>query len=126
MFINERAAAPGDPRPSPLSENFMKFTPADHGSPLDVTRGSLTFANSALADWRWPLVEIKGHKSGPRLCVMAGMHVNEVSSIEAAMRLQRRVSPQDLNGTLSILPILNLPALPLRSQYVCPIDGLNI
>ncbi len=103
----------------------MIFTPHNSG-PANIQRGTLTFANPQLAAWQWPMVEIRGDRPGPRICVMAGMHVNEVSSIEAAVQLQRRIRPESLRGSIAILPILNLPAVPVRSQYVCPIDGKNI
>jgi predicted deacylase len=103
----------------------MNFTPHNSG-PANFQRGTLTFANPQLAPWQWPMVEIRGDRPGPRLCVMAGMHVNEVSSIEAAVQLQRRIAPESLRGSIAILPVLNLPAVPARSQYVCPIDGKNI
>jgi predicted deacylase len=86
----------------------------------------LTFAYPALAGWRWPAVEIVGQRPGPRLAVISGVHVNETSSIEAVIRLQRMIDPGRLKGRISIIPIVNLPAVPLRSQYVCPIDDKNI
>ena len=103
----------------------MNFIPHNSGQ-ANIQRGRLTFANPQLDGWQWPMVEIRGDRPGPRLCVMAGMHVNEVSSIEAAVQLQRRIRPESLRGSIAILPILNLPAVPVRSQYVCPIDGKNI
>jgi predicted deacylase len=104
----------------------MDFAHANQGAVRGVVRGTLSFASPVLAGWRWPVAEITGRRPGPRLCVMAGMHVNEVSSIEAAVRLQRRIAPEHLAGSVSILPVLNLPGVPARSQYVCPIDGRNI
>jgi predicted deacylase len=103
----------------------MNFTPHNSG-PTNIQRGTLTFANPRLAGWQWPMVAIRGQRPGPRICVMAGMHVNEVTSIEAAVQLQRRIAPESLRGSIAILPVLNLPAVPGRSQYVCPIDGKNI
>jgi predicted deacylase len=91
-----------------------------------VVGGILTFDTPTLSGQEWPAVEITGGTAGPRLCVMAGMHVNEVSSIEAAVRLMGFLVPEQLRGTVSIIPVLNLPALPYRSQYVCPVDGKNI
>jgi predicted deacylase len=91
-----------------------------------VHRSKITFPYRALSGWCWPAVDIVGRSAGPRLAVMAGVHVNEVSSIEAAIRLQRAIEPSELSGRISIIPILNLPAVPKRSQYVCPLDNKNI
>jgi predicted deacylase len=86
----------------------------------------LTFPYPALAGWRWPALDIVGQGPGPHLAVIAGVHVNETSSIEAAIRLQRAFPPAGLRGRISVIPIVNLPAVPLRSQYVCPLDDKNI
>jgi len=91
-----------------------------------VIHAHLTFDADALADYTWPLIEIRGRRSGPRLCVSAGVHVNEVSSIEAAIRLQYAVDPEELAGTISIIPVVNQPALYKYTEYNCPIDGKNM
>lgn len=96
-----------------------------YGQP-GIFRGELRFGNSTLSGPSWPLCEIRGSKPGPRLCVSAGVHVNEVSGIEAAVRLQKLFDPEKIRGSVSIIPLVNLPALYQYSEYVCPIDGKNI
>ncbi|MGE0237820.1 MAG: succinylglutamate desuccinylase/aspartoacylase family protein [Parvibaculaceae bacterium] len=91
-----------------------------------VFRGYAAFSNTALADYTWPLFEVRGSTDGPRLCISAGVHVNEVSSIEAAIRLQQLFDPQTLRGSVSIIPVINQPALYKYTEYACPIDGKNI
>ncbi|MDQ7250662.1 succinylglutamate desuccinylase/aspartoacylase domain-containing protein [Dongia sedimenti] len=91
-----------------------------------VFRGTIGFANPALAGFAWPLFEARGEAEGPRLCVSAGVHVNEVSSIEAAIRLQSLFDPRRMRGTVSIIPLINQPALYRYTEYACPIDGKNI
>jgi predicted deacylase len=86
----------------------------------------LSFAAPALEGWEWPVIDIVGPQAGPRLCVIAGIHVNEVSGIEAALRLASRFGSAPFSGIVSIMPVVNLPALPLRSQFICPVDGRNI
>lgn len=92
----------------------------------DVTVRAHRFSAAALRDIVWESYDIRGSAGGPRLCVMAGIHVNEVSSIAAAMRLVELFKSRPLRGEVSIMPVVNLPALPLRSQFVCPVDGRNI
>ena len=91
-----------------------------------IHKYELTFPYSSLAGWRWPAIDIIGQQRGAHLAVIAGVHVNETSSIEAAIRLQRAFAPETLRGRLSIIPVVNLPAVPLRTQYVCPLDDKNI
>lgn len=91
-----------------------------------IFRGQVRFDNPRLADYSWPLCEIRGRQPGPRLCVSAGVHVNEVSSIEAAVRLQRLFDPEAMRGSVSIIPLVNQPAAYKFCEYICPVDGKNI
>jgi predicted deacylase len=84
------------------------------------------FSAPSLRDHTWQTYDLRGCSPGPRLCVMAGVHVNEVSSIAAAMQLVDTLRAAPLCGEVSIMPVVNLPALPLRSQHICPIDQQNI
>lgn len=107
----------------------MNIHPIDGGSQfgdVGIFRGHVTFSNPTLALYAWPLCEIKGRAPGPRLCVTAGVHVNEVSSMEAAVRLQSLFEPDAMNGTVSIIPLVNQPAHGRFTEYNCPIDEKNI
>lgn len=107
----------------------MEITPSNnscaYGQP-GIFRGHVRFTNPRLAGYAWPLCEIRGSRPGARLCVSAGVHVNEVSGIEAAVRLQRLFDPETIQGAVSIIPLINQPALYKYSEYICPIDGKNI
>ncbi|TIV99924.1 MAG: succinylglutamate desuccinylase, partial [Mesorhizobium sp.] len=91
-----------------------------YGQP-GIFRGHLRFENPRLADYSWPLCEIRGRRPGPRLCISAGVHVNEVSSIEAAVRLQRMINPETIDGSVSIIPLINQPAFYKYTALICPI-----
>jgi len=91
-----------------------------------LSKSMITFDAPALQGWSFPVFDVVGKMPGPRLAVIAGVHVNETSSIEAAIRLRRAFNPDMLKGRVSIMPIVNLPAVPHRSQYVCPLDNKNI
>jgi predicted deacylase len=72
-----------------------------------------------------PFSVIEGTMPGPCLVVTAGVHASEFCSIEAAVRLQQ-TRPEDLKGTLVILPILNMQGFKKRSIYIMPEDGKNL
>ncbi|CAN5517113.1 M14 family metallopeptidase [soil metagenome] len=91
-----------------------------------IHRHELTFPYKALAGWRWPAVDIAGALPGPRLAIIAGVHPNETSAIDAVIRLQQTLDAGTLRGRVSIIPVVNLPGVAPRSQYVCPLDGKNI
>ncbi len=68
---------------------------------------------------------IEGTEPGPCLVVTAGVHASEYCSIETAVRLQK-TRPEEIRGTLVILPILNAEGFSKRSIYVMPQDGQNL
>lgn len=84
------------------------------------------FSCAALAGMVWPIIEIRAVTPGPQLCVMAGMHVNEVCSMEAALRLPALFAERITCGNVQIMPVVNLPALWERTVQLCPVDGLNL
>jgi len=88
--------------------------------------GALTFERATLADTEFPFFEARSGNDGPRLAVIAGMHPNEVSSMEAALRFSRAAAGGLERGSVSILPALNMPGLYAHSDTICPVDGKNI
>lgn len=106
----------------------MLKQPQDHSGAMipGIYKSLLRLSHPLLSDYVWPLCEIRGGAPGPRLCVSAGVHVNEVSAIEAAVRLQKAFDPQTMRGSVAIIPLVNQPARFKYSEYVCPVDGRNI
>lgn len=74
----------------------------------------------------FPLVIIHGSKDGPTLTITAGIHGTEYSSIEAALRLGRTFTPEEVQGKVVILPIANIPSFKKRTIHVGPNDGKNL
>lgn len=72
-----------------------------------------------------PFGLIEGARPGPCLLVTAGVHGSEFCSIEAALRLLR-TRPEDISGTLLVLPVLNMRGFRERAIYVMPEDGRNL
>lgn len=89
----------------------INFVPAEASDAIGVRRGFISFKNPALRDYEAPAIEIKGARKGPTLCVMAGIHIDEVSSIAAALTLEDRISAGKLAGTVSVIPVVNTPAM---------------
>ncbi|MDX7950330.1 succinylglutamate desuccinylase/aspartoacylase family protein [Lichenihabitans sp. Uapishka_5] len=86
----------------------------------------LHFAAPGLESLELPVFEISAGQPGPRLAVMAGMHPNEVSSMEAALRLKDAFTNTLDRGSVTILPVVNMPGLASHAEFVCPVDGRNI
>jgi predicted deacylase len=75
--------------------------------------------------YRLPMWLINGAGEGPTLVVTAGVHAAEYASIAAALELGRSLEPASLSGRVIVVPVVDMPAFPARSIYVCPLDGKN-
>lgn len=88
--------------------------------------GTLHFAHPVLADLQLPSVEIVAPLPGPRLAIIAGMHPNEVDAMLAALQLKEHFTHNLVRGSVTIIPVLNLPGLFEHAEFVCPVDGKNM
>src|SRR6201996_9553899 len=74
-----------------------------------------------------PYVNVVGEAGdGPHLTVIAGVPGAEYTSIAAARELLAELQPAELSGTVTVAPLLNLPAFWARTPFVVPFDGKNL
>lgn len=102
-------------------------------NPLDFARDGRQFTHLAIPysidrspyyQIRVPILQIKNGE-GPRLLVMAGNHGDEYEGELQLARLMRLVTPDMIQGTLTILPMTNLPAV-MAARRCSPFDGGNM
>ncbi|WP_319405722.1 M14 family metallopeptidase [uncultured Desulfosarcina sp.] len=74
---------------------------------------------------QFPLLYIEGGQPGPVVTITAGVHGCEYPGILSAIQLYKKLEPAKIQGTIKIIPIVNLPAFETRTMFVCPIDGKN-
>ena len=94
--------------------------------------GYVNVGETSVATVKIPLAIVNGAKPGPVLCISGGVHGAEYSSIEAVIRVLRQSDASKLNGTLLIVPVLNMAAFETRGPqggmstgFQSPIDGIN-
>jgi len=73
-----------------------------------------------------PVARMRGTEPGPQLTVMSGMHAGEYSGILAAQKLISTVKPEDLSGTLLIVPVISTRAFMERNMQLNPIDQKEV
>lgn len=73
-----------------------------------------------------PIGIVNGIKDGPVLCLLAGHHGMEYPGIEAVIRAFNTLNPKELKGSVITVPVVNLLGFYKKTQYCCPIDGVNI
>jgi predicted deacylase len=96
------------------------------GKTGSLSWGTLTFDHPTLAGVEWPFFDIESAQPGAKLAIIAGMHPNEVDAMEAALRLKDHFAEKLVRGSVSILPVLNMPGLFEHAEFVCPVDGKNM
>src|SRR5260221_2403153 len=75
--------------------------------------------------WRLPIMVIVGAATGPTLLVLAGIHGDEYTGIEAIPHIFEAVEPVALRGRLVMIPVCNMPAYEAATR-ANPLDGLNM
>ena len=72
-----------------------------------------------------PVVVVRGRRDGPCVFVTAGMHAEETGCIAAVMRFSAQVTPEEVSGTLVLVPLQNAPAWAHRSRLY-PFDAPSV
>ena len=73
-----------------------------------------------------PVARLTGARSGPTFAVMSGMHGGEYAGVLAAQRLIQTVDPDDLSGSLIVIPVISTEAFKMRSIQLSPVDGREV
>jgi len=72
-----------------------------------------------------PVLVAHGEKAGPRLCLTAAIHGDELNGIEMVRRLMYELEPDQLAGTVIGVPIVNLDGFRSGSRYLSDRRDLN-
>jgi len=73
-----------------------------------------------------PVAVFHGAWPGPVLALVAGSHGTEYASILALEKLIGRIDPTELNGTLIVVPLVNIPSFEQKIAHVNPVDGKSM
>jgi predicted deacylase len=72
-----------------------------------------------------PVWIARGQRPGKTLAVTAGIHGDEMNGVEIARRIFAEADPQELAGTLVVLPVLNRHGFLAGSRYMNDRRDLN-
>jgi uncharacterized protein len=75
---------------------------------------------------RIPVAVFHGAWPGPALALVAGSHGTEYASIIALEQLIGRLDPTELNGTVIVVPLINIPSFEGKVVHVNPVDGKSM
>ncbi len=63
-----------------------------------------------------PVCTITGRKDGPTVYIQGGMHGDETTGIEIVRQTIRAIKPEDVTGSLVIVPVANVPSYLTRAR----------
>lgn len=73
-----------------------------------------------------PVAVLRGKEAGPVFTIVAGVHGFEYPPIVATQALLQEIDPEQLRGTLIVVPIASLGAFYARTPFTSPEDGVNL
>lgn len=118
---NRTAQAGAEPeKPSPLPLLGQKVEPGTFAT-LHWTPDQ-SFASIATPV---PVLVAHGDKPGPKLCLTAAVHGDELNGIEMVRRLMYELEPDQLAGTVIGVPIVNLDGFRSGTRYLSDRRDLN-
>jgi hypothetical protein len=91
-----------------------------------IERKVLRFEADALSGIEIPCIHAQGALDGPRLSLLGGIHGCEYSSIAAVVRFMQELDTRELRGSITAVPIVNIPSFRARAPFVVPQDGKNL
>ena len=91
-----------------------------------IERRSVRFEAEALEGLELPCIEARGAADGPHLCLLAGIHGGEYSSIAAVVRFMNALDTSALSGRITAVPIVSMTSFRARAAFVVPEDGKNL
>jgi predicted deacylase len=91
-----------------------------------IERRTIRFDHELLAELELPCFDAVGESDGPYLCLLAGIHGGEYSSIAAVVRFMNALDTSELSGRITAVPIVSMPSFRARTAFVMPQDGKNL
>lgn len=73
-----------------------------------------------------PVAVFHGAWPGPVLALVAGSHGTEYASILALEKVIGQLDPTELNGTVIVVPLINIPSFEQKTVHVNPVDGKSM
>ena len=72
-----------------------------------------------------PVLVVRGTTPGPTLCLVAGVHGDELNGIEIVRKVFEELAPRDVSGMLVGVPVANVHGLRRSSRYLPDQRDLN-
>src|SRR4030088_1477316 len=88
--------------------------------------GTLDVPAGSDAATQIPVVVIRGSKPGPTLALVSGAHGTEYASIIALEGLIGGLDPEQISGTVILIPLVNIASFQQKVPHVNPVDNKSM
>ena len=95
-------------------------------APGQKTTGYLEVPAGLDAGTNIPVVVVNGAKPGKVLALVSGAHGTEYVSIIAIEEIIARLDPAELNGTVILVPLVNIASFEQKVPHINPIDNKSM
>ena len=82
-------------------------------------------AGFGILDEPTPVLVVHGKDEGPVLCLTGAVHGDEINGIDVVRRVIHGLKPEELQGTVVGVPIVNIPGFRRSSRYLPDRRDLN-
>ena len=72
-----------------------------------------------------PVTVVNGERDGPRVCVTAAVHGDELNGVKVAQEVAAAYDPAELRGTLVVVHVCNVPGYLAQQRYI-PIYDIDL
>lgn len=121
---------------SKISKRFAGVTVQSENTPLVLLGSEIAPGTSTRLTWTpgssffglsdpTPVLAVHGKHAGPRLCLTAAVHGDELNGIEIVRQVLYSLKPEELSGTVIGVPIVNLQGFRRSSRYLSDRRDLN-
>jgi len=90
-----------------------------------VYRNYIKIGYASTHEVKLPYIIINGAKKGPVVTILGGVHAVECAPVEAIFQLADKIKPEELSGTLILVPVVNMEGFHARQPYHNQLDHLN-
>ncbi|MBV8206088.1 MAG: succinylglutamate desuccinylase/aspartoacylase family protein [Acidobacteria bacterium] len=94
--------------------------------PGQKVTGTIDVPAGVDAGIRIPVVLVAGSRPGPVLAIISGAHGTEYASIIAVEKLISSLNPEQISGTVILVPLVNQASFEQKVPHVNPIDGKSM
>jgi hypothetical protein len=127
---SEAAPSPAAPPPQPLTVASRQWDEAvilgRSVAPGDKRRLFLRSSESfSGSDSELPVLVTRGATPGPTVCLIAGIHGDELNGIEVVRKVVEGLTPRRISGMVLAVPIANLHGFRRSSRYLPDRRDLN-